>query len=686
MRRLNALGPLLMAAFAAFPAAARGAEATGARARKYYYEDIAQPFFALDAGEGVYRNQRPSSKTSAFAAQKPKNGFRVFVLGGSIASLLQHAGEKSEFAEALRAVLPGRTVEVVNCGMAGYESFREALIEQEILEYQPDLIVLLTGHNEGIASAPIPIWIMRTQERLSRLAAYRALAKSLRPDSSNQHTDARADARDATFARNLAENLRHAKGRGVPVAVVVPPRNYREPVELDHTPYDAEFLPGWIRFLRGDYKGARKFWKENMGAEAAAKAFTWGFIARSEEKLGLLEEARASFERASDFDRAAICGRRCQDIIRKTAKDEGGFIVEADAMFRAQTFPRMPGMETFNDRMHWKPQFNCLMSAELIKAMRAQPALAALAWDEAEVAALSASCVKPGGPTTVEDDLRILSYVLMGLSWPDFSRLSTVSVFYLQAIRQHRPEWFKDVPALMKRAVNPQTQVYGLAMAPDTVVLPRFYWHIGEVRMLEKDYSGASDDLAKALRLDAKMPGARLSLATALALRGNVREALEQFKEAVARSPEDARRPMLLAAFAAGNELGLGGISDVAAADPEQWLKKAGAAVAMRNKSEALAALAKALAMSPQPHQLRLIGQYYLRLEETGPFLDMFDTLAAAYPHDVDLRLSRAEALFTKGRAKEALADVARAETMSPSKQQKLLIDRCRTRFKTAAR
>jgi len=684
MRRFEALALLLCAAL---PAAGLAAEAPQARARKYYYEDIAEPFFLLDADRGVYRNMRPNSKTSAFAAEKPKNGFRVFVIGGSIGSLLQYDGDKREFAQALRAALPGRTVEVSNCGMPGYDTFREALIEQEILEYQPDLIVILTGHNEGIASAPIPIWIMRTQERLSRLASFRALVKTFNPENSKvKHSDARSDARDATFARNLAENLRHARERGVPVAVVVPPRNYREPVELGHTPYDADFVPGWIRFLRGDYKGARKFWKENMGVEAEAKAFAWGFIARSEEKLGLLEEARSSFERASDFDRAAICGRKCQAIIRRTAESEGGFLVEADAMFRAQTFPRMPGLETFNDRMHWKPQFNCMMSVELLSAMRAQPALAALPWDEAELKALAASCVKPGGPTPVEDDLRILGYVLMGLSWPDFSRLSTVSFFSLQAIRQNRPEWFKDVPALMKRAVNQQTQVYGLAMAPDAVVLPRFYWHIGEVRMLEKDYSGASADFTKALSLDPKMPGARLSLATAEGLRGNNKAALEQFKEAVARAPEDARRPLLLAAMAAGKELGLQGAADVAAADPDYWIKKAGSAVAMRSKPEAMAALAKALALTPQPHQLRLIGQYYSRLEENGAFLEVFDRLAAAYPRDVDLRLSHAEALFALGRKDEALAAVAQAEKLGPSDQQRLTIRLWRARFKVSAR
>ncbi|MDD5303020.1 MAG: hypothetical protein PHS14_07905 [Elusimicrobia bacterium] len=691
-RRIEVKGLLLTAALALIPAASLA----DSRAQKYYYEDISRPFFVPDpAHPGRYRSARPGAIESSFEAVKSSGTFRVFVIGGSIAGLLHYQEAPGEFGKSLQAVLPARKVEVLNCGMAGYESFREALIEQEILEYSPDLIVFLTGHNEGIASAPIPIWIMRAQERLSRLAAYRVLAKALRPDDAAQlkYTDALADARDKTFARNLGDNIRHARQRGVPVAVVVPPRNYREPVELGRTPYDAEFLPGWLSFLREDYAGARRSWKASLSSGPVAgvpvsayKAFTWGFIARSEEKLGLADEARASFGRAALYDRAAICGTVCQDIIRRVTKEEGGFLVEADRMFRGLAYPRMPGMETFNDRMHWKPQFNCLMSSEIIASLRADPKLGALPWDDARARALKASCERPGGPGTVEDDLRILSYVLMGLSWPDFSQLSTVSVFYLQAIRRHRPAWFEDVPALMKKMENPQTQVYGLAMAPDDLVLPRFYWHIGEVRLLEKDYAGASRDIAKALELDPKLSWARLSLAVAEALRGDGKRGLALLKDASERTTGEQRHDDILAsAVAVGRTLGLEGAAEVAASDSEYWIKKAERAAAAGNKPEGVAALGRARAMSPQPHQLRSIAQYYFLFHEYGKFLELFDALSAAYPKDPDLWLSCAEASFSLGNQEAGRAALARAEKLGPDAGQRRHIASLSGQFRASA-
>lgn len=683
MRRLDLPGLILAAALAMAPAAALA----DSRAHKYYYEDITEPFFALDpARPGVYRNQRPGSKDSSFAAVKPKDAFRVFVLGGSIASLLQAKGEAGEFAQALRAALPGRKVEVINCGMAGYESYREALIEQEILEHSPDLIVFLTGHNEGIASAPIPIWIMRAQERLSRLAAYRALVKTLRPgeESAVKGGEAAADARDAAFERNLTDNLRHARERGVPAAVVVPPRNYREPNEGRPTPYDAAFLPGWLSFLKGDYAGARSAWRASLEGEAESerKAFTWGFIARAEEKLGLLDEARASFDRAAAFDRAAICGTACQEILRRVARAEGAFLVEADAMFRALAHPRAPGLETFNDRMHWKPRFNCLMSSELIAAMRAQPGLGALPWDDARVRALKESCPRPGGPGAEDDDLRTLSYVLMGLSWPDFSGLSTVSVFYLDAIRRRRPEWFSDVPALMRKTRNPQTEVYGISMAPESQILPRFYWHVGEVRMLDKDFAGAVRDIGKALELDPSLSWARLSLAAAEGLRGSKARALAQLEESVARAKGGPRHDAILAsAVAAGAALGLEDPERISASDPEHWIGKAEAAAAAGRPADALSALERARTLTPRPHQLRSIAQRYFILREHERFLEVFEPLAAAYPGDGDLWLSCAESALSTGRREKGLEALARAEALSPSPGQRRLIAGLRARF-----
>jgi tetratricopeptide (TPR) repeat protein len=322
------------------------------------------------------------------------------------------------------------------------------------------------------------------------------------------------------------------------------------------------------------------------------------------------------------------------------------------------------------------------MSSELIAAMRAQPGLGALPWDDARVRALKESCPRPGGPGAEDDDLRTLSYVLMGLSWPDFRGLSTVSVFYLDAIRRRRPEWFSDVPALVRKTRNPQTEVYGISMAPESLILPRFYWHIGEVRMLEKDFAGAARDIGKALALDPSLSWARVSLAAAEGLRGSKARALAQLEEAGARSKEDPRHGAVLAsAVAAGLALGLEGAQRISSSDPDHWIGKAEAAAAAGRPAEALSALERARALKPRPDQLRSIAQRYFILREHGKFLEVFEPLAAAYPGDGDLWLSCAEAAFESGRRERGRAALARAEALAPGPAQRRVIAGLRARF-----
>ncbi len=85
-------------------------------------------------------------------ATKPPSTFRVFALGGSTTQGEPYSTETA-FPEFLRLNLQAAVgsdikVEVINCGGLSYASYRVLAILREILNYDPDLIVLYTGHNE----------------------------------------------------------------------------------------------------------------------------------------------------------------------------------------------------------------------------------------------------------------------------------------------------------------------------------------------------------------------------------------------------------------------------------------------------------------------------------------------------------------------------------------------------------
>ncbi|MEL6110312.1 MAG: SGNH/GDSL hydrolase family protein [Planctomycetota bacterium] len=96
-----------------------------------------------------------------FLTEKPENGRRVFVLGGSTVQGRPYEIETA-FSTWLRLRLqaadPNHVYEVVNCGGVSYASYRLAIVLREILEYQPDAVVLYTGHNEFLEQRSYQTW------------------------------------------------------------------------------------------------------------------------------------------------------------------------------------------------------------------------------------------------------------------------------------------------------------------------------------------------------------------------------------------------------------------------------------------------------------------------------------------------------------------------------------------------
>ncbi len=87
----------------------------------------------------------------SFRRKKPSGCFRVFALGGSTTygEPYQAATAFPKWTElSLQAAAPEQEIEVINCGGLSYASYRVLAILREVLQYEPDLIVVYTGQNE----------------------------------------------------------------------------------------------------------------------------------------------------------------------------------------------------------------------------------------------------------------------------------------------------------------------------------------------------------------------------------------------------------------------------------------------------------------------------------------------------------------------------------------------------------
>ena len=87
----------------------------------------------------------------SFPFEKPKSGFRIFCLGGSTVQGRPFSIPTafSTWLElSLNAGDSAREWNAINCGGVSYASYRLIPIIRECLEYEPDLFIICTGHNE----------------------------------------------------------------------------------------------------------------------------------------------------------------------------------------------------------------------------------------------------------------------------------------------------------------------------------------------------------------------------------------------------------------------------------------------------------------------------------------------------------------------------------------------------------
>jgi tetratricopeptide (TPR) repeat protein len=107
------------------------------------------------------RAPRVSIDTTFFRETKPDDLFRVVVQGGSSAAGFPYgkwASLTGMLGARLKRAAPGREIEVVSTAMSAVNSYALVDFADEIIELQPDAVVIYAGHNEylgvlGVGSA-----------------------------------------------------------------------------------------------------------------------------------------------------------------------------------------------------------------------------------------------------------------------------------------------------------------------------------------------------------------------------------------------------------------------------------------------------------------------------------------------------------------------------------------------------
>jgi lysophospholipase L1-like esterase len=354
-------------------------------------------------------------RPESFAIEKHEDEFRIFCVGGSTVQGRPYAIETSftKWLElALQAADSSRRWEVINCGGVSYASYRLVPVVQEILRYEPDLIVLYTGHNEFLEDRSyqfaknIPEFVADSYAELSRLKTLQYLHGRFGSNpGANDTVDSKEMLstevqalldyqgglefyhRDAKWRRSVVDhfefNLRRiidfSTRAEVPIAIVDPPANL-----IDCPPFKSEHTSG---LTAEELSRVQQMVEQAIAAPATDRSIqlleqaiamdpdhagTHFQIGSGYTQASRSQEAKRHFRLARDED---ICPLRITEplthVIRTVATDTETPCIEVRRKFEELSEGAIPGNNLFFDHVHPSFRGHQVIALEIIKTLQA---------------------------------------------------------------------------------------------------------------------------------------------------------------------------------------------------------------------------------------------------------------------------------------------------------------------------
>ncbi len=385
------------------------------------FSSTSQLFVETAGAGGVTEMVTAQNKLTLFNPQRfpvrKGNAVRVFCVGGST-TFGRPYDDTTSFCGWLRELLPvadpNRRWEVVNAGGVSYASYRVALLMEELIEYEPDLFIVYSGHNEflerrtysSIIATPKAVRGLGSVAAKTRI--WTAMSGAVRgfsdgPSSPENNPDLlkeevttlldntigpSAYTRDDELAGKILQHFRYNLSRMVDIAAsvgaetmfITPASNLR-----DSRPFKSEPTPGLgeqdRRSIEGLVEKARTAHAQGRLDESVEEITRATALDPRNAQLAYLEgrllaeagkriAARAAFERARDED---VCPLRAPGpvagIVREIAAERGAMLVDFEALAESLAEDGIPGTESFLDHVHPTIEVHRRLAVAILEAM-----------------------------------------------------------------------------------------------------------------------------------------------------------------------------------------------------------------------------------------------------------------------------------------------------------------------------
>ena len=531
-------------------------------------------------GEEIFStatNKMQWFNSQSFPAKKDKNVTRIFCIGGST-TYGRPYDDRTSFCGWLRrflpAVDPSRNYEVINAGGISYASYRAARLMEELVNYEPDLFIIYSGHNEFLESRTynqflkVPKFLRSLAVLSSRTRLYSLLSdlinnqnevlptevtaildQSVGPDDYHRDDEQR-DAILNDYKTSLSRMVHISEDGGTKTILVTPASNLR-----DFSPFKSEpsynLSPVEISQVDSLKLAVNKILEEGnegLAEEIASKALT--IDSRDPEllylngkallALGRIEEASQAFIKSRDED---VCPLRAltpiREIVTNIAQNNNTGFVDFVQIVKENSPNGIPGSELFLDHVHPTIDGHRQLALAIIREMLQEEILSQSAtWNEETIAEISDELNGSLDEKTHAIALRNLSKVLL---WGGKNDEAKRLVDLAATMMPEDSESQAQEGILLWRSGDKEAALIhfqeALRLAPWNAVI---HQKLGVLLSELGRMNEAEAELEEAVRLDAKLINLHYDLGIVLHALGKNKLAESAYRTAIKQNPNHA--------------------------------------------------------------------------------------------------------------------------------------------------
>ena len=512
-----------------------------------------------------------------FPARKAKDVIRVFCIGGST-TYGRPYDDRTSFCgwlrEFLPAVDPTHRWEVINAGGISYASYRAVRLMEELADYEPDLFIVYSGHNEFLEDRTykkllnVPKFVHSLGVQASRTRLYTVLYdliykrdellstevnalldNSVGPEDYHRDDELRNSILD-DYQKSLLLMTQISDRVGARLIFVTPASNIgdfspfkSEPSanlgELDKRQVDSLKQIVSIALDNADFTRAEEIAREATTIDSRDADLLF-MHAQALRALDRVDEAHKVFMQSRDED---VCPLRAltpaREIVTDVARSKNTGFVDFVGIVNKKSPDGIPGSELFLDHVHPTIEGNRLLALAIIREMVQEGMVSqSVTWNESVVDEISTKLENSLDEETHAMALRNLSKVL---SWAGkYDEAERLANLAIAAIPEDSESRTQKGLLLWRAGYREEALVHyreAVRLKPwDASLFRSLGVLLSELGIMEE----AREKLETAIRLDPKLDNVHYDLGIVLQALGKMKEAETAYRTAQKMNPNHA--------------------------------------------------------------------------------------------------------------------------------------------------